>query len=146
MTDAVVRNENFEDVVRASFDRQGLMAHLGAELASVAPGEVTIEVPFREELSQQHGLFHGGVTTSIVDSACGYSALTLMPPASEVVTVEFKINLFAPAQGERLVARGTVVRSGRTIIVCQGDVYAVGPDRRVHCATMVATMMRVEVA
>ena len=74
MVDTVVRNEEFEDVVRSSFSRQGLMAHLGAELASVTPGSVSIEVPFRAELSQQHGLFHGGVTTSIVDSACGYSA------------------------------------------------------------------------
>lgn len=96
------------------------MRHLGAKLAGVTPRRVSIEVPFRAELSQQHGLFHGGVKTSIVDSACGYAALTLMPPQSEVVSVEFKINLFAPAQGERLVAHGTVVRSGRTITVCRG--------------------------
>lgn len=146
MADMVVRNEEFEEVVRVSFGRQGLMAHLGAELASVAPGEVRIEVPFRPQLSQQHGMFHGGVTTSIADSACGYSALTLMPAGSEVVSVEFKINLFAPARGERLVARGRVVRAGRTITVCQGDVYAAGPGSEVHCATMVATMMRVEAA
>lgn len=101
-------------------------------------------MPFRSEITQQHGLFHGGVTTSIADSACGYSALTLMPAGSEVVTVEFKINLFAPAQGTRLVARGQVVRSGRTITVCQGDVFAADQDGEVHCATMIATMMRVE--
>lgn len=146
MADITVRNEMFEDAVRSSFERQGLMAHLGAELVSVAPGNVSIEVPFRPEVTQQHGWFHGGVTTSIADSACGYSALTLMPSGSEVVTVEFKINLFAPAQGTRLVARGRVVRTGRTITVCQGDVYAAGPDGEVHCATMVATMMRVEAA
>jgi uncharacterized protein (TIGR00369 family) len=146
MTDVVVRNELFEDVVRSSFSRQGLMGHLGAELVSVGPGEVSIAVPFRRELTQQQGLFHGGVTTSIADSACGYSALTLMPPGSEVVTVEFKINLFAPARGERLTARGRVVRSGRTITVCQGDVFAAGADGEVHCATMVATMMRMEAA
>lgn len=146
MADMVVRNDAFEAVVRSSFGRQGLMGHLGAELVSVAPGEVVIEVPFRPELTQQHGLFHGGVSTTIADSACGYSALTLMPAGSEVVTVEFKINLFAPARGDRLVARGRVVRSGRTITVCQGDVFTAGPEGEVHCATMVATMMRVEAA
>lgn len=146
MTALTVRNENFEDVVRGSFARQGLMAHYGAQLTRVVPGSVQIEVPFRPELTQQHGRFHGGVTTAVVDSACGYSALTLMGEGSEVLSVEFKINFFAPARGERLVARGRVVRSGRTISVCQGDAYAVGADgEEVHCATMVATMMRVDV-
>ncbi|AXH96214.1 PaaI family thioesterase [Ornithinimicrobium avium] len=144
MTQMVVRNEAFEDVVRLSFARQGLMGHLGAELADVSPGQVRIEVPFRSELTQQHGLFHAGVTTSVVDSACGYAALTLMPPGSEVLSVEFKINLLAPARGERLVALGRVLRSGRTITVCQGDVHSVGTEGRTHCATMVATMMRVQ--
>jgi uncharacterized protein (TIGR00369 family) len=140
-----VRNEAYESLVRSSFASQGLMTHLGAVITTVEPGHVEIEVPFRPELTQQHGLFHGGVTTAIVDSACGYSALTLMAPGSEVLTVEFKINLFAPARGDRLVARGRVVRSGRTITVCQGDAYAVTPAGETHCATMVATMMRVEV-
>ena len=140
-----IRNEHFDDVVRNSFARQHFMEHLGAELTSVEPGAVQIEVPFRSALTQQHGFFHAGVTTSIADSACGYAALTLMPAGSEVLSVEFKINLMAPGRGERLVARSTVVRSGRTITVCQGDVYAVAPDGgESHCATMVATMMRVE--
>jgi uncharacterized protein (TIGR00369 family) len=122
------------------------MATLGAELTVVEPGHVTIAVPFDDRLSQQQGFFHGGVTTSIVDSSCGYSALTLMAAGSEVLTVEFKINLFAPAAGERLIARGRVVRGGRTITVCQGDAYAVRGGSETHCATMVATMMRVETA
>jgi uncharacterized protein (TIGR00369 family) len=84
------------------------------------------------------------MTSSIADSACGYAAYTLMPPGSEVLSVEFKINLFAPARGDLLVARGRVVRSGRTITVCQGDVYAATSGSEVHCATMVATMMRIE--
>ena len=130
--------------MRESFAKQGLMATLGARLSLVEPGHVEIEVPYDEKLSQQQGLFHGGVTTSIVDSSCGYSALTLMAAGSEVLTVEFKINLFAPAAGERLVARGRVVRGGRTITVCQGDAYAVRGGTETHCATMVATMMRVE--
>lgn len=144
MTEMVVRNEDFEAAVRESYARQGLMGHLGAELAAVSPGQVRIEVPYRGELTQQHGHFHAGVTTAVVDSACGYAALTLMTAGSEVLSVEFKINLLAPARGERLLAVGRVLRSGRTITVCQGDVHAVGPQGRTHCATMVATMMRVE--
>jgi uncharacterized protein (TIGR00369 family) len=144
MTDAVVRNPDYRASVRSSFARQGLMTTFGAHLTKVEPGSVEIEVAFREDLTQQHGLFHGGVTTSIADTACGYSAFTLMPPGSEVLSVEFKINLFAPARGEKLVARGRVVRSGRTLTVCQGDVYAVTRESEAHVATMVATMMRVD--
>lgn len=145
MTEMVVRNPDFEAKVRASFAEQGLMTTFGALLTTVEPGKVEIEVSFQPGLTQQHGLFHGGVTTSIADSACGYAAYTLMPPGSEVLSVEFKINLFAPARGDKLVARGRVVRSGRTITVCQGDVYAVTSGSEVHCATMVATMMRIDV-
>lgn len=141
--DPAPRNPDFAQVVRESFGRQGLMETFRARLAVIEPGHVEIEVPFDPGLSQQHGLFHGGVTTSIVDSACGYAALTLMPARSEVLTVEFKINLLAPAVGERLVGRGRVVRSGRSITVCQGDAYAVRDGSTTHCATMVATMMRV---
>lgn len=120
------------------------MAYLGARLARVAPGCVEIEVQFRSELTQQQGFFHGGVTTAILDTACGYSALTLMPAGAEVLTVEFKINLFAPARGDKLIARGRVLRPGRTITVCQGDAYAATADGRFHCATMTATMIRVD--
>lgn len=144
MSGPIVRNPDFASVVRGSFAQQGLMAHIGAHMARVGPGQVEIEVPFRAELTQQHGFFHGGITTAIADSACGYSALTLMAPGSEVLSVEFKINLLAPARGERLVARGRVVKSGRTISVCQGDVYAVASGQETHCATMIATMMRVD--
>lgn len=144
MTHFAVRNESYDAVVRSSFDAQGLMRHLGAGLARVEPGLVEITVPFRPEVTQQHGFFHAGVTSSIVDSACGYSALTLMPAGSEVLTVEFKINLIAPAAGEQLLARGAVVRSGRTITVCQGEVFGVSGGKHTHCASMMATMMRVE--
>jgi uncharacterized protein (TIGR00369 family) len=144
MTDMVVRNPDYVEVVRSSFAQQGLMGLYGAQLTRVEPGSVEIEVPYRSDLTQQQGFFHGGVTTAIADTACGYSALTLMPEGCEVLSVEFKINLFAPARGDRLVARGHVVRSGRTITVCQGDVFAVGPEAETHCATMVATMMRVD--
>ncbi len=141
-----VRNPDFQAVVTDSFAQQGLMAHLGAELTRVEPGEVQIEVAFREQLSQQQGFFHGAVTSAITDSACGYSALTLMPVGSEVLTVEFKVNLFAPARGERLLARGRVMRSGRTITVCHGDAYAVTAGKETHCATMTATMIRVDLS
>ncbi len=141
--DPAPRNPDFAQVVRESFARQGLMETFRARLVIVEPGQVEIDAPFDPGLSQQHGLFHGGVTTSILDSACGYAALTLMPARSEVLTVEFKINLLAPAAGERLVARGRVVRAGRSITVCQGDAYAVRDGSETHCATMVATMMRV---
>lgn len=145
MVDVVVRNEAYESVVRSSFAAQGLMRHLGASLTRVEPGVVEIEVPYRPEVTQQHGFFHAGVTSSIVDSACGYAALTLMPAGSEVLTVEFKVNLIAPARGDRLRARGTVTRSGRTITVCQGEAHGVTGDTEVHCASLMATMMRVEV-
>src|SRR5687767_4708651 len=128
MADPRVRNSDYEDAVRSSFASQGLMAHLGARLSTVEPGAVEITVPFRGELTQQHALFHAGVTTSVTDSACGYSALTLMAAGSEVLTVEFKVNLLAPARGDRLVARGRVLRPGRTITVCQGDAYAIAND------------------
>lgn len=144
MADGTVRNENYEEVVRGSFARQGLMGHLGAELTRVTPGEVEIQVPYAQQLTQQHGFFHAGVGTTVVDSACGYAALSLMPAGSEVLSVEFKTNLLAPARGERLVARARVVKSGRTITVCQGEVYGVEGDRETHCATMVATMIRVD--
>ena len=144
MTQMTVRNPNFETVVRSSFARQGLMSHLGAVLTAVGPGAVEIEVAYRPELTQQHGYFHAAVTTAIVDTACGYSALTLMPAASEVLTVELKINLIAPAEGERLIARGRVIRSGRTITVCQGDAYGLRDGVQTHCATLTTTMMRVD--
>lgn len=143
MSECVVRNPHFEALVRHSFGRQGLMATLGSELVRVDPGEVVIEVPYTAGLTQQHGYFHAGTTTTILDTACGYAALTLMPPGSDVLSVEFKVNLLAPARGDRLAARARVVRSGRTITVCQADAYGVAHDGEVHCATMTATMIRV---
>lgn len=144
MTPLAVRNPDFDAVVRGSFAQQGLMSHLGARMTGVEPGAVQIEVGFRPQLSQQQGYFHGAVTSAIVDSACGYSALTLMPAGSEVLTVEFKINLFAPAHGQLLIARARVIRSGRTVTVCHGDAYVVDGETETHCATMTSTMIRVE--
>ena len=126
--------------IAASFARQEFMATLGAELVSVAPGEVVIALPCRAALAQQQGSTHAGAVTSIADSACGYAALTTMPSDADVVSVEFKVNLLAPARGDRLVATGRVVRAGRTLTVCTGEVRA----GETVVAIMQATMMRVK--
>jgi uncharacterized protein (TIGR00369 family) len=127
--------------VRESFSRQGLMQHLGAELVALRAGECEIRVPFRKELTQQHGFFHAGVTAAIADSACGYSAFSLMPADCSVLTVEYKINLVAPADGESLIARAGVVRSGKTLKVCTADVFAVKGGSETLCATSLSTIM-----
>ena len=135
------RNPDFGNRVRASFARQRLMQTLGAVVADVRPGVVEIELPFRDDLTQQHGYLHAAAITAIVDSACGYAALTLMEPEVEVLSVEFKVNLLAPAAGERFLAVGRVLRPGRTLTVCSGEVYAVqGGSRKLICA-MQATMI-----
>jgi len=116
--------------VRESFGRQGLMAHLGAEITEVRRGQVTIRMPYRPELSQQHGYFHAGGTAAIADSAGGYAGFTLFPENSSVLTVEFKINLINPAQGEALEAVGRVVKNGRSLTICSLDVFALAGRRR----------------
>jgi len=112
------------DIEERIIKSQGLMATLGAQLMSVAEGEVQIELPFSEKLSQQHGYVHAGAITSVVDSACGYAALTKAPAGCEVVTAEFKINLVRPAIGKRFLAVGRVQSSGKLLIVCTGEVRA----------------------
>lgn len=130
--------------VRRSFEKQKVMATFGCVLERVAPGEVTIRLPFREELTQQHGFLHAGVITTVVDSACGYAALSLMPEGAGVLSIEFKVNLLAPAQGEAIVARAKVVKAGRTISVVSGEVFAVKGGEETLCTTMTATMMTVK--
>jgi uncharacterized protein (TIGR00369 family) len=128
--------------VRTSFGRQQAMALLGAEMTEVGPGMTEIVLPFREELTQQHGFVHAGIITAIVDSACGYAALSLMPPGVGVLTIEFKVNLLNPAAGIRFVARGQVVKPGRTIMVCTGEAVAEREDgTQQTVALMQATMM-----
>lgn len=117
------------------------MRHLGARLASLEPGVAEIHVPFRQELTQQHGYFHAGVTGAIADSACGYAAYTLMPADATVLTVEYKLNLLAPADGEELIARANVVKAGRTLTICIADVFVRRTGEEKHCATMLATEM-----
>ena len=133
----------FESRVQSSFARQTMMTTLGATLERVAPGEVDIRLPFRADLTQQHGFLHAGAMTTVVDSACGYAALTLMPVGAAVLTVEFKVNLMAPGQGDSIVARGRVLRAGRTLTVCAGDVHAVEQGNEKIVLTMLATMMTI---
>jgi uncharacterized protein (TIGR00369 family) len=132
----------FEQRTRESFAKQGAMSHLGARLERVEPGFVEISLPFRPELSQQHGFFHAGIIATAADSAAGYAAYTLFPADAGVLTVEFKINLMAPADGERAVAAGRVVRAGRSITVAAFDVHVEKQGRRTHCATGLQTIMR----
>ena len=129
--------------MRASFGRQAFMATLGARLAQVAPGKVVIELPFRDDLTQQHGFLHAGVLAAIADSACGYAALSLMPAGAAVLSVEFKVNLMKPAAGSHFRAVGRVVRAGRTLTVCAGEVHAEGGEGSTVVALMQATMMAV---
>jgi uncharacterized protein (TIGR00369 family) len=133
----------WERLVRDSFARQGAMALLGATIAELAPGVCVVAAAYRPELSQQHGFFHAGVTGALADSAGGYAARTLFPPDSDVLTVEFKINLIAPAHGDALRARGEVVRSGRTLTICRVDVEVVHAGTATICAVMQQTLMRI---
>ena len=132
--------------IRSSFARQGLMQHLGATLTGVEPGSVIVQLAPRPELSQQHGYIHAGAVSAIADTAGGYAALTLMDENSEVLTVEYKINLLAPARGDFIEAAGTVVRSGRTLTVCRLDVWAVEGGQRTAIAVGQQTLIRVDLA
>jgi uncharacterized protein (TIGR00369 family) len=135
------QDPEFEPRVRASFAAQPAMATIGARIARVAPGEVDVELPFRGDLTQQNGFIHAGMLAAVLDSACGYAAFTLMPAGAGVLSIEFKVNLLAPAVGERILVRGRVVRAGRTISVCTADAYAVRDGVERHVSTMTGTMM-----
>ena len=132
------------DRVRASFARQAVMATIGATLDRVEPGEVTISMPPNPGLTQQHGYLHAGIIATIADSACGYAALSLMPDDAAVLSIEFKTNMLAPADGDRFVARGKVIKPGRTIMVCDATVHAVRHEAEKLVATMTGTMMVVK--
>jgi uncharacterized protein (TIGR00369 family) len=134
------RDPDFERRVRASFARQAVMRTLGVTLERVAPGEVELALPFRDDLTQQHGFLHAGVVTTVVDSACGYAALTLMEPGAAVLSVEFKVNLLSPARGARFRAVGRVVRAGRTVTVVTGELRAEGAEGGADGSPVVAIM------
>jgi uncharacterized protein (TIGR00369 family) len=141
MQEFKVLNPDYQKAVRDSFLKQKIMATLGASLADIAPGRVEIELPFNEKLTQQHGFLHAGVIATVIDSACGYAALSLMPPDAAVLSVEYKINLLSPAKGEKLLAVGIVEKAGKTLMVCRGEAYSVTGDDRKHVAAFQGTMM-----
>jgi len=130
--------------VRASFGLQQAMPLIGAELAIVEPGYTEIHLPFKAEISQQHGYIHGGVVGMIADSAAGYAANTLTPADTSVLTVEYKLNLVAPADGQRLVARGEVIKPGRTLIITRAEVFAIRDEQWTLCAIMQQTIMAMQ--
>jgi uncharacterized protein (TIGR00369 family) len=135
-------NPSFVDAVKTSFAQQPIMALIGAQLGLVEPGIVEISLPYRADLTQQNSYLHAGVITTIADSACGYAAYTLMPEGSAVLSVEFKVNLLRPAQGESFVTRAEVIKAGRTLSVVRADVFALDANaERKLVATMQGTMM-----
>lgn len=136
------QDPHFADRVRQSFEKQAAMAHIGASLGEVSPGYVEIHLPFSPNLTQQHGYLHAGIIGTIADSAGGYAAMTLMPTTASVLSIEYKLNLMRPGVGERFVAQGQVVRAGKTITVCQVEVFGISGDEEPKlCAMMQMTLM-----
>jgi uncharacterized protein (TIGR00369 family) len=136
------RNPSFAEEIKQSFAKQTIMALIGAELSRVEAGIVEITLPYRPDLAQQHGYLHAGIVTTIADSACGYAAYSLMPPETEVLSVEFKVNLLRPAKGEVFLAVAEVVKAGKTLTVVRADVFGMDHDgQRELVATMLGTMI-----
>src|SRR4029078_638460 len=135
------RNPTFAEEIAQSFKQQTIMTLIGAELTRVEPGMIEITLPYRADLAQQHGYLHAGIVTTIADSACGYAAYSLMPPNSEVLSVEFKVNLLRPAKGETFSAVAEVVKAGKTLTVVRADVFGIEEERRNLVATMLGTMI-----
>ena len=135
---------DYEERIRSSFAKQGLMSTLGATLGTVSRGSVEITLVPHSAISQQHGFVHAGALSAIADSAAGYAALTVMPPGTGVLSTEFKINLLAPASGDRIVARGRVVKAGKTLTVAQSVLFAQSGDQEKLVALLTATLMTVE--
>lgn len=135
------RDPDFESRVRSSFRRQALMELIGAEITRLTPGHCEIALAYRDDLTQQHGFFHGGVVGAIADNAAGYAAFSLMAAADSVLTVEYKLNLMVPSDGDRLIARADVVRPGRTLSVARSDVFVVKDGTEKLTATALVTLM-----
>jgi uncharacterized protein (TIGR00369 family) len=132
---------DFKDRIRENFKHQRLMSTMGAELALIQPGEVHITAPYDERFTQQDGFLHAGTVTTLIDSACGYAAYTLMPADSRVLSVEFKVNLLSPAKAERFRAEGHVIKPGKTLTVCEGNLFALNSGQEKLVAVMQATMI-----
>ena len=136
-------DEGWEERVRAAFGRQAALAHVGAELDAVAPGEADIALPFSDHVTQHHGYFHGGVIGMIADVAGGFAGLSLMPPGQEVLTVEYKLNIVRPGRGDRLLARGRLVKPGRTLTITRADIVAQAGGEESLIAVMQQTLIGV---
>jgi uncharacterized protein (TIGR00369 family) len=135
------KDPDWQAKVRASYDKQGVMGLIGAQLIELRPGYCEIHLPWRSDLTQQNGYFHAGIISTVVDTAAGYAGFTLMPPGSSVLSVEFKVNLLSPGDGELLIATGEVIKPGRTLVITRGEAYVVKGDKTTHCSTMQQTLM-----
>jgi uncharacterized protein (TIGR00369 family) len=144
LSNVAPRDPAFQARIQASFDKQGLMMSLGARIVLVAPGMVEIDLPVSPAVSQQHGFVHAGALAAIADTAAGYAALSLMPQGVGVLTAEFKINLLAPAKGNRVLARARVIKAGRTLTLSQTEVFSVTTGQEKLVALLTATLMAVE--
>jgi uncharacterized protein (TIGR00369 family) len=136
-------HDGYVERVTNSFNRQEVMKTLQVSLVSIRPGEVELEFPYQPQLTQQHGFIHAGVVSTVLDSACGYAAFSLMPEEAAVLTIEFKVNLLAPASGERFLARAKVKKPGRNITVADGELFAINRDTPKLVASMTGTLMAV---
>ncbi len=137
------KNPDFKTTVEDSFKKQQVMQTINASLLNIEPGKVEIELQFSEQITQQHGFVHAGIVSTVIDSACGYAALSLMPAGYGVLSIEFKVNLLAPARGEKFRAVGLVKKAGKTITVTEGELIAYDNNKESVVATMVATMMNI---
>lgn len=144
MSQFSVKSENYISLVREAFAKQGFMKHLGVELAEVKPGYCELHLPFKEELDQHHGYFHGGAIGTLADVSGGFSGYSLLPEGKAMLTVEYKLNIIAPGAGDYLKGVGRVIKAGRTLTVTQIDVYGVKDGVETHCATAVQTLMAVD--
>jgi uncharacterized protein (TIGR00369 family) len=131
----------FETRIRDSFLRQGVMKTLDVEIVGLRPGEIDLAMPYASAFTQQHGFLHAGIVATVLDSACGYAAFSLMPADASILTIEFKTNLLAPARGARFLFKGKVVKPGRTITVCEGNAFAIDGGEEKLIATMTGTLM-----
>ena len=134
-------NPDFENKIRDSFSRQGFMDFIGAEMTDIGPGYCEIQVPYKKELSQQHGYFHAGIVGTLADNSGGYAAFTLMPSDATTLTVEYKLNLIAPGDGDLLISRARVIKPGRTLTICRPEVFVVKNGVQTLCATALMTLM-----
>ena len=144
MSDFVPKSENYIQLVQKAFDQQGYMKHLGVEIADIRPGYCELHLPYKKELDQHHGYFHGGVIGSLADVSGGFAGFSLLPEGKAMLTVEYKLNIIAPGEGDYLKGVGRVVKAGRTLTVTEIDVFGVSGGKELQCATAIQTLMCVD--